>query len=67
MTPVERAAFRDGGRIPAGWRWCPDCNGEGVVSWVSRAWPHHETQEDCTRCEAELGIVPVEPAGESTP
>lgn len=62
MTPKERATYRNEGVVPAGWRWCPDCNGEGMVcgpDGVPMGW--------CRRCDEEAGIVPVETAGETTP
>lgn len=61
MTPEERAAFVKYGVVPAGWRWCPDCNGEGVVVTMAANPDLTETQRDCGRCEAAGGIVPVEP------
>lgn len=60
MNDAERQAFRDDSIIPAGWVWCPDCNGEGVITRMSVAFPHEETTYTCDRCAAEHGIVPAE-------
>lgn len=60
MNDTERTLFRDQGVIPTGWRWCPDCNGEGTISTMSAGPDLDETARPCTRCVAEHGIVPDE-------
>lgn len=47
--------------IPAGWRWCPDCDGEGVITRDVAYGPNIESEsEDCHRCATTNGIVPDE-------
>ncbi len=55
-----RALYEQRGVMPPGWRWCPECNGEGEV-WTMDASPDlNETSRPCGRCEATRGIVPEE-------
>lgn len=60
MTDEQRRAFRDEEVVPDGWHWCPDCNGEGVISVMDGTPDLNEHEHDCHRCEAERGIVPKE-------
>lgn len=41
-------------------RWCPDCNGEGLVTVMDFGPDCGEHQHDCTRCVEGRGLVPVE-------
>lgn len=59
LLPGDRIAFVEQGIMPPGWRWCPDCNGEGVISTMEANPDLTEHERPCHRCEAEQGIVPV--------
>lgn len=62
LSDTARSLFRHEAVMPLGWRWCPDCNGVGVISTMQATPDMDEVERPCRRCEAECGIVP-DPAG----
>ena len=45
--------------MPEGYRWCPDCNGDGTVV-VNDPPFGDERHYDCMRCVEHNGLVPIE-------
>lgn len=62
----ERIVRRPDGTVEPGkgWRWCPDCDGNGVVVEMSVGHPGLDDREyECTRCEN--GLVRAETKDEN--